>query len=92
MPAAEYGCHALRVWVGANKNLPTLSDLRWRGVTLCLITLCYSSPNVGLFDHVIRLSSREYSNVGIHPMKVLVEYMMRRALVVSAEEWATPPA
>ena len=40
----------------------------------------------GPFDHVIRLSSREYSNVGIHPMKVLVEYMMRRALVVSAEE------
>ena len=61
-----------------NEHVEMVSALKQRGVTLWLITLCYAGPQALLFDKVVRLSPDAYSNAGIYPMKVLVEYLVRR--------------
>lgn len=63
-------------FVGAHSDM--ISSLKARGVTLWLVTLCYAGPQALLFDRIVRLSPDNYSNAGIHPMKVLVEYLIRR--------------
>lgn len=59
----------------------TLEALKNRGVTLCLVTLCYDGPSCLLFDRVIRLSTRGYSGVGSFPMKAFFKIVIRRLLV-----------
>jgi DNA-binding MurR/RpiR family transcriptional regulator len=64
------------------ENNAMLQSLHARGVKLWLITLCYAGPDSLYFDHVTRLTPEPYSNAGIHPMKVLVEYIIRRLAVL----------
>lgn len=62
-------------------NRPMLEEMRRRGVSLWLVTLCYDGPNVLLFDKVISLSRGGYSSVGGFPMRVFVEFVVRRLLL-----------
>lgn len=64
------------------ENSALLQSLHERGVRLWLITLCYAGPDSLYFDHITRLTPEPYSNAGIHPMKVLVEYIIRRLAVL----------
>lgn len=62
-------------------NRLMFEDLRRRGVTLCLVTLCYDGPNLLLFDKVISLSRGGFTSVGGFPMRVFIEFMVRRLLL-----------
>ena len=62
-------------------NRLMFEDLRRRGVTLCLVTLCYDGPNLLLFDKVISLSKGGFTSVGGFPMRVFIEFMVRRLLL-----------
>lgn len=62
-------------------NRPMLEEMRRRGVTLWLVTLCYDGPNVLLFDKIINLSRGGYTSVGGFPMRVFVEFVVRRMLL-----------
>ena len=62
-------------------NRPMLEEMRRRGVTLWLVTLCYDGPNVLLFDKIISLSRGGYTSVGGFPMRVFVEFVVRRMLL-----------
>ena len=57
-----------------------LEALKGRGVTLCLVTLCYDGPSCLLFDRVIRLSAHGYSGIGSFPLKAFFKIVIRRLL------------
>ena len=66
-------------YVEGNRSM--LEGMRRRGVTLWLVTLCYDGPNVLLFDKVISLSRGGYTSVGGFPMRVFVEFVVRKLLL-----------
>ena len=51
-------------------------------VQLILVTLNYSSPLLINFDEVIVLSSKRFSDVGVYPLKLFTEYVVRRLMVM----------
>jgi hypothetical protein len=63
-------------------NREMLERLRSRGVTLCLVTLCYDGPSCLLFDRIIRLSAHGFSGVGSFSMKAFFKIVIRRLLAV----------
>jgi DNA-binding MurR/RpiR family transcriptional regulator len=66
-------------YVDGNRSM--LEEMRRRGVMLWLVTLCYDGPNVLLFDKIISLSRGGYTSVGGFPMRVFVEFVVRRMLL-----------
>lgn len=65
-------------------NRAMFEDMRARGVSLCLVTLCYEGPTALVFDEVIRLSRDGFSPVGSYPMKAFFDVLARRLLVASS--------
>ena len=63
-----------------DNNREMLERLRSRGVTLCLVTLCYDGPSCLLFDRIIRLSAHGFSSVGSFSMKAFFKIVIRRLL------------